>query len=72
MDKLIYGTAYWLQGKIKSTTIIKVSLILLALSIPLSWVFGVKIVIAALVVNQVVNLVLEYLYARNEEISSGG
>lgn len=71
MDKLIYAIAYWLQGRIKSTTIIKFSLILLLGSIPLSWFLGVWIIVAVLVTTQVVSLILDYLYAKNDEISSG-
>jgi len=68
MDSIIYGLAYWLRGHTKSSTIIKYSLILLLVSIPFSLlVWSWVPVVAVLLFNQCVTLVLEFLYAKNEE-----
>lgn len=71
MDNLIYSLAYWLRGFTKSTTIIKVSLYALLTSIPLGIFVHEYIFFTTLVVVKCVQLVLEFLYAKNQEIQDG-
>ena len=70
MDNFIYSIAYWLQGRVKSTTIIKLSLIAMLVSIPFGLIFGEIIILLTVILAQGVTLVLEFFYARNEEIAA--
>ena len=68
MDNMIYTIAYWLRGRVKSTTIIKFSLYMLFVGCFTSVLFWSVIpVVIVLVFNQGVSHVLEFLYAMNEE-----
>lgn len=71
MNNIIYNTAFWLRSKFKSTTLIKISILFLLISFLISIFTTIWVVLSAMVVITIEILVLEFLYAMNEEVKEG-
>lgn len=67
IDGLIKRMANLISGFALPSTILKLSLIALIVSLPLSLILGSNVIIFVLVVSNIIWTVTEYLYTKQEE-----